>query len=128
MCVCLRDIQSMDKQVKHILIMTLNANIYHLKIVAERGQSHRRDEVKVSIMKSLRNCLSATGIAKCLALLLSPSPPLSLSTFLSLSLASCAKLMKSCGCHKVAVSTCCQLRLNVKNCLDIIVVILRICR
>lgn len=65
-CVCVRDIQSMDKQVKHILIMTLKVNIYHLKFEArpamedgenEARESRRRDEVQVSINEILKKLL-----------------------------------------------------------------------
>lgn len=61
---CVGDIQSMDKQVKHILIMTLKVNIYHLKFEArpemdenEARESRRRDEVKVSINEILKKLL-----------------------------------------------------------------------
>lgn len=66
LCVCVRDIQSMDKQVKHILIMTLKVNIYHLKFEArpameneenEARESRRRDEVQVSINEILKKLL-----------------------------------------------------------------------
>lgn len=89
---CVQDIQSMDKQVKHILIMTLKVNIYHLKFEArpameneanEARESRRRDEVQVSINEILKKLLVCHRDCQ---VYLPPSLSLTLTLSLSLSL------------------------------------------